>query len=208
VTVPLLPPPAWPAPAGPPWPAPPETPAAQATPAPWWDLDRSLRARLTAIVALAVAVAIACAVGIAYVAVRRDLSGAVDTQLRRQTADLQQQALETRGIGVQLRTGVGGYVQVLNASGVVEQPDVQRGVVFPVRQADLDVARGRRSQVWRDDVVDGVRVRVLTSRLLPSIGYAVQVAVPLTTVREQLRRLAASFAVLFLAGLAVAMALA
>jgi two-component system sensor histidine kinase MprB len=187
------------------WPAP---AAPQATPAPWWDLDRSLRARLTAIVALAVAVAIAGVVGVAYVAVRRELGGAVETQLRRQTVDLQTQALATRRIGVQLRTGVGGYVQVIDAAGAVQQPDIQRGVTFPVRPADLEVARGLRTQAMRNDVVDGVRVRVLTSRLLPATTYAVQVAMPLTTVREQLRRLAASFAVLFLAGLAVAMALA
>jgi two-component system sensor histidine kinase MprB len=178
-------------------------------PAPWWDLDRSLRSRLVAVAALAVAVAVSGVVGVAYVAVRRELNGSVENQLRRNALDLQQQAALQRqnpyGIRLRVRAGdVGAYVQVVAGTG--ESQTLTQDVALPVTRADVAVARGTRTQVLRDARVDGAPVRMLTTPLVT--GYAVQVALPRATVQHQLRRLAAAFALLTLAGLAVAVGLA
>jgi two-component system sensor histidine kinase MprB len=169
---------------------------------PWWDVDRSLRARLIAVAALAVAVAVAGVAGVAYVAVRRELRGGIETQLRRHTLDLRRQALAQRNnpFGIELRTragDVGGFVQVLRSDGTV-----QSVVELPVDGDDLAVASGRRTEVLRTTEVAGVKVRMLTSRLLP--GYGVQVALPLTTANTQLRRLALAFGLVAAAALALA----
>jgi two-component system sensor histidine kinase MprB len=185
------------------------TPPPPAGPA-WWDVDRSLRSRLVAVAALAVAVAVGAVVAVGFLAVRRELNGAVETQLRRQTVDLQRQALLARNnpFGIRLRVGVGdvgGYVQVIRNGGEVRRPDDQL-VALPVARADLDVAAGGRTEVLRDVRAGGASMRMLTSRLLPD--YAVQVALPRATVQTQLRRVAVSFLLLTLAGLGLAVGLA
>jgi two-component system sensor histidine kinase MprB len=183
--------------------APPERPR-------WWDLDRSLRSRLVAVAALAVAVAVAGVVAVGYVAVRREVNGTIDSQLRRQTFDLQQQADQQRDdpFGIRLRTqvgDVGGYVQVLNAAGRTRRT-ADQPVALPVARGDLAVANGARFEVLRNATVNGAPVRMLTRPLLP--GFAVQVALPRTTAQTQLRRLAVSFGGLAAVGLAVAAGLA
>jgi two-component system sensor histidine kinase MprB len=180
-----------------------------AGPAPWWDLDRSLRSRIVAAAALAVAVAVTGVVVVGYAAVRRELRGPIDASLRRQTQVLQRQAALT-GAGRRLRfvTGVGeigGYAQIVQADGRVTLVEGQV-VTLPVSNGDLAVARGERDDVLRDTRVAGGRVRMLTSPLLD--GIAVQVALPRATLDAQLRRLAVAFGLLAAVGLAVAAGLA
>lgn len=175
--------------------------------APWWDLDRSLRSRIVAVAALAVAVAVLGVAVVGYGAVRRELRGPLDAQLRRQTAVLQRQAAGSP-IRLRLVTGVGeigGYAQIVTSDGSVTPVEGQ-AVTLPVSRADLAVANGRRDTVLRDTRVGGARVRMLTSRLLG--GIAVQVALPRATLDAQLRRLAWAFFLLAVLGLAVAAGLA
>jgi two-component system sensor histidine kinase MprB len=176
---------------------------------PWWDLDRSLRSRLVAVVALAVAIAVTGVVVVSFVAVRRELRSPIDAQLRRQTATLQRQApAYARGQRPRFVTGVGevgGYAQLVQSDGSVTTLEGQV-VTLPVSSSDLAVARGTRSSVLRDSRVGGARVRMLTSPLLN--GVAVQVALPRATLDVQLRRLTVAFVLVGLAGLAVAAALA
>jgi two-component system sensor histidine kinase MprB len=172
----------------------------------WWDLGRSLRSRLVAAAMLAVVVAVSGVVVVAYVAVRHELRRPLDTQLRRQTATLQRQAIVANPFRVQLQTGIGeigGYAQVVDAAGASGQAV---GAPLPVSAADRAVARDGDRVVLRDAVVDGTPVRMLTSPLLQ--GYAVQVALPRATVEAQLRRLTRAFVLVALAGLGLAAALA
>jgi two-component system sensor histidine kinase MprB len=179
------------------------------TAAPWWDLDRSLRSRLVAASMLAVVVAVSGVVGVAFLTVRRELRAPLENQLRRQTVTVQRQAAAQRGLsGIRLvaRVGeVGGYAQVVQDDGSVIPISNPPGTL-PVSAAELEVAKGTRDSVLRDVTVGGETFRVLTSRLLP--GSAVQVALPEATVRTQLSRLAAAFALLAAAGLALAAGLA
>lgn len=183
------------------------TEAARETP--WWDLSRSLRSRLVAVAALAVAVAVAGVVGVAYAAVRREVRAPLDGQLRTHTASLRRQAAEGSGpYGIRLvvRFGqVGGYAQVVDATGGTNPLQGQE-VTLPTSPEELAVARGARTEVVRTTSVGGVKVRMLTQRLMP--GYAVQVALPTETADAQLRRIATSFATFALLGVALATALA
>jgi two-component system sensor histidine kinase MprB len=174
--------------------------------APWWNLDRSLRSRLVAVAMLAVVVAVSGVVGVAFLTVRRELRAPLETQLRRQTLNLQRQAAiglrDPFGVQLQTRVGeIGGYAQVVDAQGTTAST-----AALPVGPADRAVASSGRGEVLRDVSVDGARFRMLTSPLVS--GYAVQVALPEATVQRQLRRLAAAFALLAATGLALAAALA
>jgi two-component system sensor histidine kinase MprB len=178
------------------------------TASPWWAPDRSLRTRLVAVVLLAVTVAVSGVVMVAFFAVRRELAAPLDRQLRRQTADLQRQAAAARfdPFGVTLRTRVGeigGYAQVVDAAG---RTGGAQDVPLPVSRADLAVASGTRAEVLRDVRINGTRARMLTRPLLR--GYAVQVALPQTTVQRQLRGIATAFALLAAVGVGLAAALA
>jgi two-component system sensor histidine kinase MprB len=173
----------------------------------WWDLDRSLRSRLVAAAMAAVFVAVSGVVLVAYAAVRHELRRPLDAQLRAQTATLQGQAGRANPFGVRLRTEigqVGGYVQVLADTGATGRPDGQ--AVLPVSDADRTVARRGDVEVLRDATVDGRPVRMLTSPLLD--GFAVQVALPRTTMDAQLRRLTRAFLVVGALGLGIAAGLA
>ncbi|HVF03834.1 MAG TPA: HAMP domain-containing sensor histidine kinase [Frankiaceae bacterium] len=174
--------------------------------APWWALDRSLRSRLVAAAMAAVVLAITGVVGVAYAAVRHELRRPLEQQLRRQTLDLRQQARFGGPFEVRLRTRigeVGGFVQVVDATGAVRTPRDQ--APLPVSDADRAVAQRPGTEVLRDAEVDGTRVRMLTSHLIRD--HAVQVALPRTTVEAQLGRLTAAFAAVAAFGVALAAAL-
>ena len=176
-----------------------------ATPPAWWDLDRSLRTRLVAAAMAAVVVAVAGVAIVAYAAVRHELRKPLDAQLRRQTVQLQRQAIRANPFDVRLQTGIGeigGYAQVVDESGAT-RPTGQ--AALPVIDADRDVARRGDVEVLRDANVGGTPVRMLTSPLLP--GYAVQGALPRTTVDTQLARVRRTFLLVSAAGLALAAAL-
>ena len=177
---------------------------------PWWHLDRSLRSRLVAVATLAVVIAVSGVVAVAYAAVRHELRQPLDAQLHRQAQELRRQAvLGTRDpfrLELHTRVGeIGGYAQVVTASGRSQRLEGQTATL-PYGPDDLAVARGEREPVLRDARVEGTNVRMLTSQLLP--GFAVQVALPRTTVESQLRRLAVSFGLLAATGIALAAALA
>jgi two-component system sensor histidine kinase MprB len=187
-------------------PTPPLRPEAEQQPA-WWDLDRSLRTRLVAASMLAVVVALSGVIVVAYAAVRHELRRPLETQLRKQTVTLQRQASVPDPFGLRLQTGIGeigGYVQVIHTSGDTGRPPGQ--VPLPITDTDRAVARDGDREVLRDATVDGRPVRMLTSPLRDD--YAVQVALPATTVEAQLNRLTRAFLLMAAAGLALAAALA
>ena len=175
----------------------------------WWG-DQSLRARLVSAAALAVAIAIGGVAGIGYVAVRHELLGSIDDQLRQQAHDLRQQAdfYSGRGLPLRLQTRFGeadGYVQVVFADGDLRRPEGQQ-LVLPVSSLDRQVAVGGHDATLRSAMAGGLPLRVLTVPLVP--GVAVQVALPTAHVHDQLQRLATEFAALAAAALALAVGLA
>jgi two-component system, OmpR family, sensor histidine kinase MprB len=167
----------------------------------WRDLP--LRTRLTSAAALATTLTIVAVVATAYIAVRHELRGQIDSQLRRQAGEIQVDSRfnpfsGTRGYEINTGVGdIGGYSQVVAASGVA----AAGGDDLPVTRADVRVASQGRSSRLRDAEVRHQHVRLLTVPLPHVDGYAVQIALPLTAVDRQLHTLALFFLVLAVCGL-------
>jgi two-component system, OmpR family, sensor histidine kinase MprB len=168
----------------------------------------TFRRRIVLLSAGAVAVAIALAAVVTYVVVGRELHGAVDGSLRgsrskvlfvKQTARAPQSVRGKPGqdaragsdetVQAQLPpTALGGSAGVVQAT--LPNGDVIRsssGVSLPTNAAVGEVASGKLDESLRDETVDGVRMRVFTTRL-PD-GTTVQIAKSLTDVEDTLRRL-------------------
>ena len=169
----------------------------------------TIRRRLAIAAACAVAIAIAIASFAAYIAVRSQLRGEVDSALRERAEGIQ--LLAKRGSVDQagflapgpgqapknLRLpkppqarfgGAAGVVQFLDASGQVVRPQPQGSIRIPVTAAAAAVARGGRgSDLFQDQTVAGDHLRVLTAPL--NGGGAVQVARPLDEVDSVLHEL-------------------
>jgi len=176
----------------------------------------TLRARIVAVASLSVALTVlAAAIGL-YVAVRSDLRGEIDSQLRvraRAFADFGPDG----GVGPSPdgATGAGGappapdfgggfpgqvqpapfgaasgYVQFLTSGGQVFVPGGQASTPdrIPVSTADRTLAARGRGSSLSDRSVKGVQLRVLTLSAAP--GVAVLIARPLTEVEHELSRLA------------------
>lgn len=161
-----------------------------------------LRTRLTTAATVAATVAIVAVVAVAYVAVRHELRIQIDHQLKRQSHDVR--LVPTVGPirpRVLVHTGagdIGGYSQIVNAAGQAAG-DGQR---LPINAADVQVARTGQGSVWRDATYAGQHVRMLTIPIPNFVsGYAVQLALPLTAVDNQLHVLRIAFAILALGGL-------
>jgi two-component system sensor histidine kinase MprB len=181
----------------------------------------SLRRRITLVGAAAVAVAVVLACMIAYVAVRSELLGQVDDQLRQQGAAVRKVAEmvgntelrppTARGTAAQLTPQQGGplaYVQALRPDGV-PRTDVNTAADFaiPVDAVDREIAAGHRASVMRDAAAGDVQLRVFTVRLDSGLG-ALQFARPLDSIHTLLGRLRLILLLVCIGGVALAAALA
>jgi two-component system sensor histidine kinase MprB len=164
----------------------------------WRDLP--LRTRLTSAAAIAATLAIVSVVSVAYIAVRHELRGQIDNQLRRQigevlitpTNDPFGQTVVNTGAG-----DIGGYAQIVRAT----PPYAVSGQLLPINGLDVAVAAGRSRGIIRDGRYGGLHIRMITARLRGHPGYAVQIALPLHDVDRQLHTLALLFLALGLGGL-------
>jgi two-component system, OmpR family, sensor histidine kinase MprB len=168
----------------------------------WRDLP--LRTRLTSAAAIAATLAIVAVVSVAYLAVRHELRGQIDSQLRRQVNEVSvtggSDIFGQVGITVHTGTGdIGGYSQVVSATA----PYAVNGDALPIDTRDVQVAAGRSSGVFRDGRFGGRHIRMITSHLRGVSGLAVQIALPLRDVDRQLHTLALLFVLLGLGGLGV-----
>lgn len=154
---------------------------------------------------MAATLTILAVVAVAYVAVRHELRGQLDSQLRHQASEIFVRPEGTdpinglQNVGVHSQVGdVGGVLQVVNSEGQF----TGTGPKLPISQRDENVAT-HGGVVMRDATVDGVPFRMLTKQLPPTIaaGVAVEIAVPLTQVDKQLDRLRIAFLLLALLGL-------
>ena len=175
----------------------------------WWR-NLPLRNRLTVAASLAAALAIVAVVSVAYVAVRHELRGQLDSQLRHQQKETdenlrgqaQQQIFNpfaSSGFTISPGVGdIGGYAQLVSAQGEALPGSSALPITAGVRHI---AANGGR--MLRDGTFDGRHVRILTTSLPVVSGYALQIAVPLTAVDHQLHELAAAFLILALGGVAL-----
>jgi two-component system, OmpR family, sensor histidine kinase MprB len=163
-----------------------------------------LSTRLTAAAAFAATFAIVAVVAVAYIAVRHELLGNLDTQLRHQASEAQiQTTVAPNGLHyISISTGVGevgGYLQTVDAQG----QSAARNVQLPVSRVDEEIAAHGGTKL-RDANVQGLHVRMLTTALPGNPGIAMQIALPLTQVDHQLHKLRVAFLLLALLGLGLA----
>ena len=166
----------------------------------WQDLP--LRSRLTIGASVAATAVIVAVIAVAYLTVRHELRGNIDSQLRHQASEVTVEGQfnpfsGTRSFHVNTGPGdIASLSQVINANGA----RARGGDVLPISARDVAVARSGGSSL-RDGFYRDRHVRILTTPLPGVDGYAVQIALPLGDVDRQLHVLRAAFALLALAGL-------
>ena len=170
----------------------------------------SLRTRLAAGTALALALALCAGLAAAYLVVRGQLVGEIDTSLKERSSSLS--ALRaTRPLppprdirlGAPKLGGASGYVQFVDRNGKIDLPGEER-TRLPTDSA-ADVAAGRHPAFFRDATVAGTHVRIYTARL--DDHTAAQIARPLTEVDHALARIRLLFLLVSLGAVALAGAL-
>jgi two-component system, OmpR family, sensor histidine kinase MprB len=174
----------------------------------------SFRARLTIVAAAAVALAVVLASVVIYFVVRGELVEQIDDGLRTRAAEVQRippwritsprpplpSPLEQESeLG-----GARGYVQVVVSDGQTYRAP-EDTIKLPVSDETLEVARGERDSFLTDTQVGEIHARVLTVPY--DVGFAVQVARPLTEVDRTLDRIRAIFVLVAIAGIGAAAAL-
>ena len=181
----------------------------------------TLRTRIAAVASLSVALAVLAAAVGAYLAVRADLRGQIDSSLR-------QRAQGSIAPGGPLSGGepggpppgggeggfpgrvqptpfgaASGYVQFVSPTGAVVVPGGQGSSAQIAPSAgDLRIAAAGRGSALTDRTVRGTGLRVLT--LGAGARGAVMVALPLTEVDHELSRLELLLVVIGLVGIALA----
>jgi two-component system sensor histidine kinase MprB len=169
----------------------------------------TFRRRLVVLAAAAVATAVALAGVVTYVVVRQQLRAGVDDALRGlvpRVMLLGGPQTSEQPVRIAVPPGplgsASGVAQAVTAAGDVLAPP---GVRLPVDRGALEVAAGRRAPFFRDATVDGVHVRLYTTRGLAD--DALVVARPLTEVDDTLARLRWILLTVTLGGVALAAAL-
>ncbi len=169
----------------------------------------TLRSRFTLAVAGVVAAVALAITAVAFLVVRSDLTSQVQQELRQQAAVVQRLARHYHG---QIPAGwvpphsdrfggPGAYAQVVTAGGTVWAPAGDTGLL-PGSAAAAQVASGQRGSYYTGATLDGVRAMVLTTPLAP--GLAVQLAVPLNVVDQELGSIGVTLALLSAAGVGLA----
>jgi two-component system sensor histidine kinase MprB len=168
-----------------------------------------LRTRFTFAVAGAVAAVTLVITAVAFLVVRADLENQVREQLRAQVVAMYRQARHFDGHipdgwvpSHSDRFGASRpYEQVVTTSGVVWAPAGDDGLLTPGTAA-AQVAAGHHAAYYSQATLGGVRAMIYTTPLAP--GLAVQLAVPINTVDQQVASIGATLALLSAAGVALA----
>jgi len=176
-----------------------------------------LRRRITLVAATTVALAVAIAVLISYFAVRNQLFGQINSELRDQAAQYNGTPAPQQGQPPRLSPSDGGsapYGQVVLQRGGNPIPLVDSdGIVLPEKGA-VSVADGTSGPFMEDITVDGAKLRMYTFQANVQatdgqiLTVAIQLARPLSTAENVLSTLRWVLALVFLAVVAIAAALA
>jgi two-component system sensor histidine kinase MprB len=169
----------------------------------------TLRRRFTLAVAGAVAAVALAITTVAFIVVRADLQNQVKHELRQQAAVVERLARHYHGhipAGWVPRDSGGfgassAYAQVVTARGAVSAPAGDRGLL-PGTAAAAQVAAGQRGSYYTESTINGVHAMVLTTPVAP--GLAVQLAVPLSAVDQELGGIGATLALLSAVGVGLA----
>ena len=169
----------------------------------------TLRRRFTLAVAGAVAAVALAITAVAFIVVRADLQNQVKHELRQQAAVVERLARHYHGhipAGWVPRDSGGfgassAYAQVVTARDAVWAPAGDGGLL-PGTAAAAQVAAGQRGSYYAAVTINGVHAMVLTAPVAP--GLAVQLAVPLSAVDQELGGIGATLALLSAAGVGLA----
>ncbi|HEY1593157.1 MAG TPA: HAMP domain-containing sensor histidine kinase [Solirubrobacteraceae bacterium] len=171
-----------------------------------------LRRRVGLAAAAAVGIAIVLACCVAYLVVRDQLRGQVDSSLRAQAAVIQHGNFDTLARPLPgIPPSAGGpapYVQAVLADGTVLPR--QGGVVLPVTQRVLAVAGGQSHGFMTDVSIGNNHLREITipvPLMYRGEPVVVQLARPLNSVDHVLSRLRLMLALVIVGGMALALVL-
>jgi len=168
-----------------------------------------LRTRFTLAAAGAVAAVTLAVTAVAFLVLRSDLQDQVQQQLRQQSEVVYRVAGHYHGHipagwvpPHSDRFGVSSpYAQVVTARGTVWAPPGD-GALLAADAAVKQVAAGRHQSYYAVSKLDGVRAMVYTTPLAP--GLAVQLAVPLATVDQEVTSVGTTLALLSVIGVGLA----
>ena len=168
-----------------------------------------LRTRFTLAAAGAVAAVTLAVTAVAFLVLRSDLQDQVQQQLRQQSDVVYRVARHYHGHipagwvpPHSDRFGVSSpYAQVVTARGAVWAPPGDGGLLA-ADAAAKQVAAGRHGSYYAVSKLDGVRAMVYTTPLAP--GLAVQLAVPLATVDQEVTSVGTTLALLSVIGVGLA----
>jgi two-component system sensor histidine kinase MprB len=169
----------------------------------------TLRSRFTLAVAGAVAAVALAITAVAFLVVRADLTSQMQHELRQQAAVVERLAGRYHGhipAGWVPRDSerfgaISAYTQVVAAGGQVRAPAGDGGLL-PASAAAAQVAAGQRGSYYTETTLNGVRAMVLTAPVAP--GLAVQLAMPLSAVDQELGNIGATLVLLSAAGVGLA----
>ncbi len=175
----------------------------------------TIRRRLAVAASVAVAIAIAIASLAAYLAVRSQLRGEVDSALRERAEGIQllarsQRSFEAPPANLRLPNppqarfgGAAGAVQLVSKKGKVRRDPLQGTIRVPLTPQAKAVATGAGGgELLQDQTVAGDHLRVLTAALKG--GGAVQIARPLDEVDSVLHELVLILLVVTAGGIGLA----
>jgi two-component system, OmpR family, sensor histidine kinase MprB len=166
-----------------------------------------LRTRFTLAVAAAVAVATLAVAAVAFLVVRADLRGQVESQLSARAATVRHEAyrhhIDAGWIpGLSDRFGDSSpYTQIITSNGTIWAPAGYAGVLSATTAA-REVAAGTNGAYYYDTTIDGVHAMVLVTQLRD--GLAVEVAEPLDTVDSELTSIGVALSIISLIGVGIA----
>ena len=168
-----------------------------------------LRTRFTLAAAGAVAAVTLAVTAVAFLVLRSDLQDQVQQQLRQQSDVVFRVARHYHGHipagwvpPHSDRFGASSpYAQVVTARGAVWAPP-DEGRLLAADTAAKQVAAGRHGSYYAVSKLDGVRAMVYTTPLAP--GLAVQLAVPLATVDQEVTSVGTTLALLSVIGVGLA----
>ena len=167
----------------------------------------TFRGRSALVGALAVAVTVAAASLITYAVVRDALRDQVDAALREGVREARLEPAPDGGLTVHLPAPpfeAAGSGRIVTPRGAFDPPraPAAAALAFPISDRARAVAAGEAAPYFEDREIDGVHVRVFTTRIAAGFGY--QLARSLEEVDETLARLRLVLSILVGAGVAAA----
>jgi two-component system sensor histidine kinase MprB len=168
----------------------------------------SFQERLMLTAAVAVAAVVAIAAGVLYIATQNVLNGQIDESLRSEaigTTVTQRGGVDVVHVPQVPFGSAAGYAQVLDGNGnpLAAAPGTPPPTPITLDDGDRAVVAGTLGEHWRNATIQGVPVRIYTTRVNDS-QYTVQVARSLVEVNQIMRNLTLVLLLVAAGGVALA----